>query len=267
MRCMAFFVGMLAWNSAAMAQMNIIEKAIDDLFDHYFMLDPGLDVALGGDQAQVDAALGVSLQKPDVTPRSFAEGLSPSVGLMADVVDSATWAGGIGMGARGTLDFDQPFFQGGLLADTGAWGLTPTVVNQLWVGDQRMGVLIESEFGIWGPRQGWRGSANVGLDFLGGSTQGSAGGAGMSDFLLGASVSFVDETYLQANYQENDGIGFLWAPEAWSVGALWTYNLGGNVRLSVPVEYQRYLGAAADYYQDPGPAALSAGLSLGYRFD
>ena len=267
MRLLAMFVMTFATTSLASAQENPLQDVIDDLLDHYFMLDAGLDTALGGEQGKAAATLGLSLQKPDVSPRAFAEGLSPSVELVVDVVEVSDWVSGIGVGVRGALDFDQPFFDGGFMADTGAWGLTPTIVSQLWVGDDRFGMLMESESGVGGPLQGWRGSATMAVDLLAMSDQGRTNAEGMSDFLIGASMSFVDQFYVQSIYQPDQSDRFLWTPEAWSIGALWTYDLGTNLRLSAPIEYQQYLGAAADYHQHQGPATLSAGLSLGYRFD
>ena len=267
MRLLAMFVLTLAMNPLASAQENPFQDVIDDLFDHYFMLDGGLDSSLGGEQGQASATLSLSLQRPDVTPRAFADGLSPSVGLVVDVFETKSWMSGIGLGARGELDFDQPFFDGGFMADQGAWGLTPTLVSQLWVGDERLGMLMESESGVGGPLQGWRGSATMAADLLAMSDQGRTNARGASDFLVAASLSFVDQTYLWSHYQQDQSERFLLSPDAWSVGALWTYDLGTNLRLSAPIEYQQYLGTAAEHRQAQGPSTLSAGLSLGYRFD
>jgi len=267
MRMLAMLVMTLAMNPLASAQESPFQDVIDDVFDHYFMLDGGLGSSLGGEQGKASAALSLSLQRPDITPRAFADGLSPSVGLVVDVFETKSWMSGIGLGARGELDFDQPFFDGGFMADKGAWGITPTLVSQLWVGDERFGMLMESESGVAGPLQGWRGSATMAADLLAVSDQGRTNAEGMSDFLIGASLSFVDQAYLRFHYQQDQSERFLWSPEAWSVGALLTYDLGTNLRLSAPIEYQQYLGAAADHRQTQGPSTLSAGLSLGYRFD
>ena len=267
MRLLAMLVLTLAMNPLASAQKNPFQDVIDDLFDHYFMLGGGLDTSLGGEQGQASAALSLSLQRPDVTPRVFAKDLSPSVGLVVDVFETKSWMSGIGLGARGELDFDRPFFDGGFMADQGAWGLTPALVSQLWVGDERLGMLMESESGVGGPLQGWRGSATMAADLLAMSDQGRTNARGASDFLVGASLSFVDQTYLRFHYQQDQSERFLWSPEAWSVGALWTYSLGPNLRLSAPIEYQQYLGTAAEHRHTQGPSTLSAGLSLGYRFD
>ena len=267
MRLLAMLAILLSMSPVASAQESPFQGVIDDLFDHYFMLGAALDTSLGGEQGKVSASPSFSLQKPDVTPRAFAKGLRPSVGLTADVFETNSWVSSIGLGARGVLDFDQPFFDGGFMADTGAWGLTPTLVSQLWAGDERFGMLIESESALSGPLQGWRGSATMAVDLLAMSDQVHTNTGGASDFLIGASLSFVDQTYLHARYQHDESERLQWAPEAWSVGALWTYDLGTNLRLSAPIEFQQYLGAAADHRQAQGPSTLSAGLSLGYRFD
>ena len=150
MRLLAMLFIILSMNPVASAQESPFQGVIDDLFDHYFMLGAALDTSFGGEQGKVSASPSFSLQKPDVTPRAFAKGLSPSVGLTADVFQTNSWVSSIGLGARGELDFDQPFFDGGFMADTGAWGLTPTLVSQLWAGDDRFGMLIESESAVSG---------------------------------------------------------------------------------------------------------------------
>ena len=106
MRLLAMLFIILSMNPVASARESPFRDVIDDLFDHYFMLhSAALDTSLGGEQGKVSASPSFSLQKPDVTPRAFAKGLSPSVGLTVMSLKPILGcpASGLGHGASSIL--------------------------------------------------------------------------------------------------------------------------------------------------------------------
>ncbi len=267
--CFAFFQGISALFLTASAQLNGLQVVIDRVFDNYFMVDGSflIPVAESSDQ-KLQINPSISLQPTDLTAQWFARSLSSNVGHDVKLLDTAWLDAALSVGARGPINFDGSIFDGGFGANDGIYGLTPIVGGSLWLGEQTVGLLVESETGFAGPKNGWSGSATFAVNVVNDSADGAlTRSVSAFDLSMGVSLTTIDQTYAAAIYSaaERSEV-FSLELESGAIGGLLTVDFGDSLRASIPVEYRHYFGVATAEHADQLNSEFRVGLSLGYLF-
>ena len=246
----------------------LAEDLLFDLLNNFITLEVNTGVEFGSQTMDPEAELGLSvyLQSPDISALGHAASTSANSGYRIQLLDGGPIRAGVSAGKRGSLDFSAGFFEGGLEADNGVFGYTPTLGGYTWVGNDRLGVLLESEIGVAGPLEGWLGSATLSYNIVDETvTPFDIRRTGLNEVVVSASVSAMDENYAGDHFGveiDNAPIGL----HSYSLGLLSAFDLGGGWRLSVPVEFSQLIGPAGAASDSNNDFNASIGLALGYRF-